>query len=59
MLEKQVGLAQDAVILGTLLDCFFLDNRRVGFTRGFLKTLPKFLTYRIPLIRGNEQPHME
>lgn len=57
VLEKRINLVQDAVILGTLLDCFFIDNGKVGFSQVALKALPKFLTYRIPLIRGHEQPY--
>jgi hypothetical protein len=59
VLEKRINLVQDAVILGTLLDCFFIDNGKVGFSQVALKALPKFLTYRMPLIRGDEQPYRE
>ncbi|KAJ0117761.1 hypothetical protein J7T55_001961 [Diaporthe amygdali] len=57
MLEKRIGLVQRAVTLGTLLDCFFLDNGKVGCSQVTLKALPKFLTYQIPLIRGQKQPY--
>lgn len=30
MLEKCINLVQDAVILGTLSDCFFLEDGKVG-----------------------------
>ncbi|KAF2462153.1 hypothetical protein BDY21DRAFT_389577 [Lineolata rhizophorae] len=59
MLEKRINLVQDAVILGTLLDCFFFDNGKVGFSQIVLKALPKFLAYRIPFIRGHDQPYRE
>lgn len=59
LLKKQIVLVQDAVILGTLLDCFFLEDGKVGFSRVTLKALPKFLTYRIPFIRGNEAPYRD
>lgn len=57
--KKQIVLVQDAVILGTLLDCFFLEDGKVGFSQVALKALPKFLTYRIPSIRGNEAPYRD
>jgi hypothetical protein len=59
MLEKRINLVQDAVILGTLLVCFFLDNGKVGCSQVTLKELPMFLSYRIPFVRGDEQPYGE
>ena len=59
LLKKETALVQDAVILGTLLDCFFLEDGKVGFSRVTLKALPKFLTYQIPSIRGNEAPYRD
>ncbi|KAF5016700.1 hypothetical protein F66182_11534 [Fusarium sp. NRRL 66182] len=56
-LKKQMTLVQDAVILGTMLNCFFFEDGRVGFNPVTLKALPKFLTYRIPFIRGSEAPY--
>lgn len=58
-LEKRIGLVQDAVILGTLLDCFFLDTGKVGCSQIVLKALPKFLTYEIPQVRGQKKPYQE
>lgn len=58
-LEKRIGLVQDAVILGTLLDCFFLDDGKVGCSQIVLKALPKFLTYQIPQVRGQKKPYQE
>lgn len=58
-LEKQMVLVQDAVILGTFLNCFFFEDGQVGFNPVALKALPKFLTYRIPFIRGTEAPYRE
>ncbi|KAG5982644.1 hypothetical protein E4U55_001624 [Claviceps digitariae] len=58
-LTKQMVLVQDAVILGTLLDCFFFVDGQVGASSVTLKALPKFLTYRIPFIRGTEAPYRE
>lgn len=59
MLEKRIGLVQDAVTLGTLLDCFFLDNGKVGCSQIVLKALHKFLTYEIPQVRGQKKPYQE
>lgn len=56
-LEKRIGLVQDAVTLGTLLDCLFLDNGKVGCSQIVLKALPKFLTYEIPQVRGQNKPY--
>lgn len=56
-LEERTELVQDAVMLGTLLDCFFLDNGQVGVSQIVLKALPKFLTYRVPLLRGTKPPY--
>lgn len=54
ILKKQMVLVQDAVILGTFLNCFFFEDGKVGFSQVALKALPKFLTYRIPFVRGSE-----
>ncbi|KAI0433368.1 hypothetical protein F5Y09DRAFT_329066 [Xylaria sp. FL1042] len=56
ILMKEMVLVQDAVILGTLLSCFFFEDGKVGFSHVTLKALPKFLTYRIPFVRGSEAP---
>lgn len=58
-LEKRIDLVQDAVILATLLDCFFFEDGKVGAGQVALKALPKFMTYRIPFVRGQEQPYRE
>jgi hypothetical protein len=57
LLMKEIDLVQDAVILGTLLDCFFLEDGKVGFSQVTLKAPPTFLTYRIPSVRANEAPY--
>ncbi|AEO67973.1 uncharacterized protein THITE_2145225 [Thermothielavioides terrestris NRRL 8126] len=57
MLEDNLDLVQDAVILGTLLDTFFWENGKVGCGEVSMKALPKFLTYRIPQVRGDEPPY--
>ncbi|KAL8724464.1 MAG: hypothetical protein Q9166_007933 [cf. Caloplaca sp. 2 TL-2023] len=49
---------QFAVTLGTLLDAFQLDEGKVGpYNPVVVEALPKFLTYRIPLIRGASSPY--
>lgn len=58
ILEKEMDLVQDAVILGTLLNCFFFEEGKVGTGGVALKALPQFLTYRIPFIRGNDPPYV-
>ncbi|XDG05199.1 hypothetical protein ABKA04_004814 [Annulohypoxylon sp. FPYF3050] len=59
ILKKEMGLVQDAVILGTLLSCFFFEDGKVGFSQVTLKALPKFLTYRIPFVRESEAPYRD
>ena len=59
MLEKNSNLVQDAVILGTLLDAFFWEEGNVGCGQVTIKALPKFITYRIPLVRGDDPPYEE
>lgn len=57
MIEERIDLVQDVVILATLLSCFFFENEKVGVGQVTLKALPKFMTYRIPFVRGQEQPY--
>jgi hypothetical protein len=57
VLEEEMPLVQDAVILGTLLSCFFFEDGEVGSNPVVLKALPKSLTYRIPTMRGDEAPY--
>lgn len=59
MLEKRIDLVQDVVTLATLLSCFFFEDGKVGVGQVTLKALPKFMTYRIPFVRGQEQPYRE
>lgn len=59
MLEENISLVQDAVILGTLLDAFFWEEGEVGCGPITMKALPKFITYRIPMVRGDEPPYKE
>ena len=59
LLGQYLDAVQDAVLLGTFMDCFFLDEvaHEVGVASVSLKALPKFLTYRLPHIRGDESPY--
>ncbi|KAI1744370.1 hypothetical protein F4680DRAFT_444399 [Xylaria scruposa] len=57
ILEKRIDLVQDVVILATLLSCFFFEDGKVGAGQVTLKALPKLMTYRIPFVRGQEQPY--
>ena len=38
---------------------FFFEDGNVGFSTVALKALPKFMTYRIPLVRGEEKPYKD
>lgn len=58
-LQEKIGLVQDAVMLATVLNVFFWEEGVVGCAEVPLKALPKFLTYRIPFVRGNEPPYRE
>lgn len=48
---------QDAVTLGTLLDCFPLNGGQVVVDALRLKALPRTLKYRIPMLRGDMPPY--
>lgn len=58
-LKGQLDLVQDAVMLGTLLDCFIFENGQIFVGEIHTKTLPKLLTYQIPFIRGQGPPYRE
>lgn len=58
-LHDRIHFVQDAILLGTLLDCFYLDNGKVGCSRVSLKALPKFLSYQVPHIRGEGKPYRD
>lgn len=48
---------QMAVTLGTILDAFQLDEGKIGgYNNVVMDALPKFLTYRIPAVRGEGAP---
>ncbi|KAI1127637.1 hypothetical protein F5Y10DRAFT_242335 [Nemania abortiva] len=57
ILEQRIDLVQDAVILATLFSCFFFEEGTVGVADVTLKALPKLMSYRIPQVRGREQPY--
>jgi aminoglycoside phosphotransferase (APT) family kinase protein len=57
LLEKHIDLVQDVVILATLLNCFIFEHGSVIVSQVALKALPKFMTYRIPLVRVQDQPY--
>lgn len=49
---------QTAVTLGTLLDIFQLEEGKiVPCNRVVIEALPKFLSYRIPFLRGSDSPY--
>lgn len=56
-LKSKISLVQDAVILGTFLDCFPFENGEVLVGKVSSRSLPKLLTYRLPFIRGHEPPY--
>ena len=56
-LEQNFALIQDAVILGTFLDCFSFEDGEVIVGAVSKKALPKLVTYRIPFVRGDEPPY--
>jgi hypothetical protein len=56
-LEEKMDLVQDAVLLGTLLDCFVWEDGKVMCGPVSMKALPKFVTYRIPFVRGDAPPY--
>lgn len=57
MLEENIHLVQDAVILCTLSDTFYYEDKKVGCGGVSIKALPKFIAYRIPHDRGDEPPY--
>ncbi|KAF2150347.1 hypothetical protein K461DRAFT_308246 [Myriangium duriaei CBS 260.36] len=51
-------LIQDAVLLGTLLDAFQLDDGKIGgYNQAVVEALPKLLTYQLPMVRGDASPY--
>lgn len=58
-LKTKIDLVQDAVILGTLLDCLSFEEGQVIIGSVSQKALPRLLTYRIPFVRGKEPPYKD
>lgn len=59
MVDDNVDAVQTAVTLGTLLDAFQLDNGKIGPSNPVVvASLPKLLSYRIPMVRGSEPPYL-
>jgi hypothetical protein len=57
-LEANQEEIQMAVLLGKLLDTFHVEDGEIGNCNiAVLGALPKFLSYRIPLIRGLDPPY--
>jgi len=58
--DANLDLVQMAVILGTLLGTFELDGGVIGPCNPVsLEALLKFLSYRIPFIRGLDPPYLK
>ncbi|KAJ5706831.1 hypothetical protein N7488_006632 [Penicillium malachiteum] len=58
-LKNESNLIQDAVILGTILNCFPLENGEVLEGKVSSRALPKLLTYQLPFVRGQEPPYRD
>jgi len=59
LLDTDPDAVQTAVMLGTLLDAFQLDEGKLGDRHNHvvLEALPKFFSYRIPFLRGSDPPY--
>ncbi|CAK7199368.1 hypothetical protein SEUCBS139899_002046 [Sporothrix eucalyptigena] len=55
--SQQLDLVQEAVLLGTLLDTFFIEDGTVGVSTVSVTALSKFLTYRLPALRDGAPPY--
>ncbi|KAK2871948.1 hypothetical protein FQN49_002675 [Arthroderma sp. PD_2] len=60
-LDANIDVVQTAVMVGTLLDAFpIVDGKLIeSFNPAVMHGLPKFVTYRIPPIRGSDAPYSE
>ncbi|PUU78960.1 hypothetical protein B9Z19DRAFT_1192979 [Tuber borchii] len=56
VLDTNLYAVQTSIHIGALLDT--LDIQSDSFNLAGLKALPKFLTYRIPALRGQEPPYI-
>ena len=56
VLDANLHAVQTSIHVGTLLHT--LDLQSDSFNPAALKALPKFLTYQIPALRGQEPPYI-
>ncbi|KAG0633025.1 hypothetical protein HOY80DRAFT_993763 [Tuber brumale] len=58
VLDANLDMVQTAVILGTMLDTFELEEGKLGpYNPVSVEALPKFLSYRIPFLRNSDPPY--
>ena len=58
VLDANLEAVQTSVLLGTLLGTFELDHGKPGPCNPVVvAALPKFLSYRIPFLRGSDPPY--
>jgi len=57
VLKENLHAVQTSVHIGNLLNT--LDIKAPRFNAAALKALPKFLTYQLPALRGNQPPYAE
>ena len=59
LLDTKPDLVQTALMVGTLLDAFQLDEGKLMDRHKdvVLEALPRFLSYRIPSLRGSDPPY--
>jgi hypothetical protein len=58
VLNENLEAVQTSVLLGTLLGTFELDDGKLGLCNPVkVVALPKFLSYRIPFLRGSDPPY--
>jgi hypothetical protein len=58
VLNTNLEAVQTSVLLGTLLDTFELDDGKLGLCNpAMVAALPKFLSYRIPFLKGADPPY--
>ncbi|KAH8772205.1 hypothetical protein BGZ57DRAFT_896052 [Hyaloscypha finlandica] len=58
VLNANLEAVQTSVLLGTLSDTFELDDGKLGLCNpAMVAALPKFLSYRIPFLRGSDPPY--
>ncbi|KAG9234571.1 hypothetical protein BJ875DRAFT_8329 [Amylocarpus encephaloides] len=57
VLDANLEAVQTSVLLGTLLGAFELDDGKFLCNPVMVSALPKFLSYRIPFLRGSDPPY--